>query len=527
MPLVSEMMNDAVPAKRLLLFLGGLALLVAFCFQGSRGLYESTEGRYAECARQSMEQGRLSEPVLNGENHWTKPPLAYYCMAAGMAVLGTNTWGVRIGLSVAFFFTVWAVYQTGVLMWGKRAGMFCGIVYAFSGFPPGAAWIVSTDTYLALWEALVFLFFWMAVRKNHWVFIVMMWISLGLAFLTKGFPAILCMVAPVATNIYLRRSGQKIPRFLNPVGLLLFIVIGFSWYIVKAVEHPGLLRYWVMEEGVGRNVLGEFHRNAQFYKPFTIYGPILLGGLLPWAGFLAWHFKRIPWPRGRWFRVTSWPYPAEWLFIVTGFFIPLVILCFSTSRLPMYVLPLFSLMALAAGKGLDFLAKQDHLQFRTVIRVTVGMALLLIAAKGVGAYLIQSPNDMERLAHAVKPILDRYPTHELHVLKQDPLYGLQFYLNRERIDKIRIEDAGDILIKAQSGTPQLTLVRDKHMKQPQSLIDKRLYDTIPINKSWTLIVMPASEKEASTNDQEEKRYEAPEYALGNCCNSLLYGHVRF
>ncbi len=491
MPIDSESENNVHPPKRLLLLVGALSVLVAFSFQGSRGLYESTEGRYAECARQSMEQGTLDEPVLNGENHWTKPPLAYYGMAAGMAVLGTNTWGVRIGLSFAFLFTVWAVYGMGGLIWGKRAGLLCAIAYGLSFFPPIAAWIVSTDTYLALWEALVFWAFWAAVRRNQGRYVVLMWLALGLAFLTKGFPSVLCMVAPVVAYVYMRRSGEPLPRFLNPLGVVLFLGVGFSWYIAKAAAHPGLFHYWIMEEGVGRNVWGEFNRNAQFYKPLTIYGPVLLGGVLPWAGLIAWHYKRIPWPGGRWLRVTAWPCSAEWLFILTSLFIPLLILCLSTSRLPMYVLPLFVPIALAMGKGLDYLLEKGHLRLRTVLAAACATALLLIAVKGIGSH-IDSPNDMARLARDVKRVLDRYPKHELYVLKQNPLYGIQFYLNNERIGKVKLENAGDLITKAQAGTPQLTLLRTKYLKGPRSFLDPSLYDMFPINHSWALIAMPAT-----------------------------------
>lgn len=51
-----------------------LALLASFLFQGSRGLYEPTEGRYAECARETLLSGYLFDPLLNGAYHWSKPP---------------------------------------------------------------------------------------------------------------------------------------------------------------------------------------------------------------------------------------------------------------------------------------------------------------------------------------------------------------------------------------------------------------------------------------------------------------------
>ncbi|MFH0910724.1 MAG: hypothetical protein V1918_04375 [Planctomycetota bacterium] len=66
----------------------GLAFVSAFACQGSRGLYETTEGRYAECARQTLHTDDWDEPVLNGENHWSKPPFTYFCIMGGMLLAG-------------------------------------------------------------------------------------------------------------------------------------------------------------------------------------------------------------------------------------------------------------------------------------------------------------------------------------------------------------------------------------------------------------------------------------------------------
>lgn len=49
------------------------ASAAAAAFHGARGLYETTEGRYAECAREMAQAGTWLEPVLNGHPHWTKP----------------------------------------------------------------------------------------------------------------------------------------------------------------------------------------------------------------------------------------------------------------------------------------------------------------------------------------------------------------------------------------------------------------------------------------------------------------------
>ena len=64
------------------------AFLAAFAFQGSRGLYETSEGCYAECAREMIESGNYLEPTLGYRPHWTKPPMTYWAIAAGIRLAG-------------------------------------------------------------------------------------------------------------------------------------------------------------------------------------------------------------------------------------------------------------------------------------------------------------------------------------------------------------------------------------------------------------------------------------------------------
>lgn len=113
-----------------------IAFLITLVFQGNRGLYESTEGRYAECGREMLVTGKYLEPTLDFKPHWTKPPMTYWAIAGGMALFGKNAWGVRAYLILAFCVIVAIVFLTANYLWGSDVVPYCALIHATSLFPP-------------------------------------------------------------------------------------------------------------------------------------------------------------------------------------------------------------------------------------------------------------------------------------------------------------------------------------------------------------------------------------------------------
>uniref|UniRef100_UPI00235297DB ArnT family glycosyltransferase n=1 Tax=Flexistipes sinusarabici TaxID=2352 RepID=UPI00235297DB len=83
-------------------------------------LFETTEARYAEVAREMMVTGNYLEPQFEGVRHFHKPPFAYWMMAAGMKIFGMNGFGVRFFGVVAAVFSVFFLYKTAGLFFKER-----------------------------------------------------------------------------------------------------------------------------------------------------------------------------------------------------------------------------------------------------------------------------------------------------------------------------------------------------------------------------------------------------------------------
>jgi 4-amino-4-deoxy-L-arabinose transferase len=247
-----------------------------------------------------------------------------------------------------------------------------------------------------------------------------MWLAWGLAFLTKGPPALLPLLALLVLG---RLSRRRVP-LADPAGLAAFAVVGLSWYAWVAARHAGLLGYFVGHEVVGRALSNEFGRNSQWWKPFVVYLPFLVLGQGAWLLAAA----RIPRaegltsPRALWDRVRRGDAGS---LLLLWLLLPLVILSISSSRLPLYVLPLHAPISLAVARALVRERAGDGV--RRALAVALPSALVLVLLKGAAAHALPpSELDMRRLVEATRR--EAGPDAEVRAFGDERLYGLQFYL---------------------------------------------------------------------------------------------------
>jgi 4-amino-4-deoxy-L-arabinose transferase-like glycosyltransferase len=417
------------PERRYVLVLAALAAILAFAFQGSRGLYETTEGRYAESAREMLETGNWLVPQLDYAPHWTKPPLAYWAIAGGMALLGTNEWGARFANAVAFIFAVLVVSALARAMWDGRTGLVAGLIYALSPFAVLGASTVQTDLLLSLWELLAVLCYWRAYRAEgpqdarRWI--VGMWALLGAAFLTKGPPGLIALVAILAFRIYLAATGRKGPGLRSFPGILLMLVVGLGWYVVVAARNPGLLDYFLGTEIYARIATAKLERNPEWYKPLVIFvPPLLFGAGTAMAAWIVELVKNRP-LFGRRSLARLLREDERLAFLALWLVVPLVIFSLAKSRLPLYVLPIFPAAALATARvALRTIERPGFARAAIVAAIVTGAAL--VALKGESARY-RSDLDMKALYGACREARRGETAFFLYDSRE--LFGLQFYLD--------------------------------------------------------------------------------------------------
>jgi 4-amino-4-deoxy-L-arabinose transferase-like glycosyltransferase len=341
---VSDSSASPVPRVWPEALLALLVLVTLFSFLGTGGLNEPDEGRYAEIGREMAAGGSWLVPHLNGIPQFQKPPLMHWAIATSLKVFGVNEWAARLPPALAALGTLLLTWWMGRMLFGRREAALAVLVLLSCLEFFGMARLLTPDMLMTFWICAALACLVKRVRGKGrplwgWLFFV----AMGLGFMTKGPMA---FVVPLSGAIAWQRAerrnggGFRLPWVR---GMALALLVALWWFVALSLHDPALFRYFAGDELVQRFGSGHHGRS----KPWWFFLVVLPAGAFPWTFLLAALAgeRALAWWRG------ARPAPAAWLLM--GWVLPpLVILSFSGSKLPTYILPLFPALALAAGRGI-------------------------------------------------------------------------------------------------------------------------------------------------------------------------------
>jgi len=402
-------------------------LAFALAFQGARPLWEPDEGRYVTVSLEMLRTGDWWTPRLHHEiPHYSKPPLTYWANAASIGLLGRNEWAARLPAALAFFGTILLVgFMARRLAPGT--GLAAPLVYATSLLPFVAANIVTTDTLLGFGIALGVAGF-VELAFGHGsprLARSMLWGGFGLAFLTKGPPGLLPLLAILVYCAFDRGHWRGRRRVASLGAMALFLVFAFGWFLHEIAIRPDLLSYLLGAEVVERVGSAEFRRHSGWRGLFEAYGPVLVAGMLPWAPLAL---------RPRRHAGGDVPLRRPLRFVRVWFLVPLVVFAAAQSRLPLYLLQLAAPAALWIAIRIGPIGRSKRARVAILAWI-----LLLLALKATSGF-VPSPRDGRRFAAELLALLPERPS-EVAFVETRPRYTLSFYLDCEieRIDLASIQ----------------------------------------------------------------------------------------
>src|ERR1019366_772334 len=113
-----------------LLLLGAAALYLARL--GRVGLFDPSEGTYAEIPREMLALRDWLTPHFNFVRYFEKPPLLYWLNALSLGALGNSEFSARLVTALAAVSGIGVVYGIGRDLWGRQAGLASAAILATS-----------------------------------------------------------------------------------------------------------------------------------------------------------------------------------------------------------------------------------------------------------------------------------------------------------------------------------------------------------------------------------------------------------
>ncbi len=305
---------------------------------GSFGLAESSEARYAEISKEMVNSGDFLHPTLLGIKHFHKPPITYYITSLGYKIFGINEFGARFFLGIALILQILLVFKIGLLLFkDEKIAYASALIYSSFPIVLIAARNLTTDAYLVSF-ILLSIFLWLHFIKSKKIYYLYgFYMAMGLVFLTKGPVGLLPAITFIICWKHFHKDKYRF-SIHEGIGILLMLLLSGSWFIEIILDDPKVWDYLINDHVINRAT-----NAAQFYRtqPFWYY--LLLAPVLglPWIFFIFTTFfkeNKEVWKGDK--NIKSLLLTTLILFIVFSLF---------SSKLTLYILPLFPFIALLCG----------------------------------------------------------------------------------------------------------------------------------------------------------------------------------
>ncbi len=219
----------------------------------------------AQIAHNMLQSGDWVTARLDGVAYLEKSPLKYWMIAVSFLIFGVHDWAARIPLAISTVLLCWVTAKFGEWAFGKRTGMYAGLVLATSIGLFLFTRILIPDVVLTLTITLTM---WGLLRtldseEHHptaWA--MLMWAGMGTGLLLKG---LIAAVFPIASAlVYLALTGQLLERKtwqrIRPfTGTLLLLLIAAPWHVLATLRNPPYFDFTMHSES------GSYHGFFWFY----------------------------------------------------------------------------------------------------------------------------------------------------------------------------------------------------------------------------------------------------------------------
>lgn len=321
------------------LIVAAFAALLVLPPLGQHLIAYSGEARMALLARDMIERRTLFSARVEGQHYRNKPPLYPWSIALLSLPHGRVTEATaQVPVALAAIATAVLTCLLGIRLFGRRAGLWAGLILATSAGFFSHSQVLLPDMLMTAFTTAALLAFWRAVSAPAGqIALAGFYAALAFAVFSKG-PAGLLPLLAASTWLVTEHGLPGLARLWSPAGLAIFAAVTLSWL-----------------------------------APFLSAGPQSFGETVVWEDWLSWYLgvpsprrvanflldglvRFLPWslvlPLGLVHAVRSRRDPAaRWALL--SFLVPLAVIVLSRSRLPIYLLPVYPAAAILVAWWAD------------------------------------------------------------------------------------------------------------------------------------------------------------------------------
>lgn len=322
-------------------------LLIYILPLGVRPVMIPDEARYAEIPREMIAADNWVSPHLNGLRYFEKPVLGYWVTGISMQVFGDNAFAMRLPSALSAGLSALALFMLLSSFTQRRTtALNAAMIYLsmLGVFLIGTINILDSVFSFLLTAAFVTFYYshQETDSKRRLVYLVLLGVFCGAAFLAKGFLAFVLLGAVIGP--YVIWQGRWRELFTRGwISLLSAIVVIAPWAILVHLQEPDYWHYFFWEEHVKRFA----SEDAQHGEPFWFYLMFLPLLTLPWIAQLPMVLKNL-------FRNNDHNTDNGLVkYSILWFVMPFIFFSISRGKLPTYILPCLAPLAVLLVVGME------------------------------------------------------------------------------------------------------------------------------------------------------------------------------
>ena len=361
-----------------------IILLIQLVGIFDHSLWTPDEPRVAEIAREMAISGDYLIPHHSNAPFLEQPPLYFTLAALSFGIFGTSNEGFGRLISVIFALATLAIVFFGTRrLFSERASMLAILILSscYTFFEVSHKMLV--DSALCFFITAGLFSFILADTGKFRHGYKLFWISLGLAFMTKGLIGIAIPGVAVITYYIWQGRFPDLKKIWFFQGCAIVVIFMAAWTFIL-FQRGGIefIRIFYLFNQVGRFFNAGIYSGGHV-RPFYYYLTTI------WADAAPWSLILFP------FFISIRNYTNEKRFIVSWFAAGFILLSIVSTKRGLYILPLLPAMAIMAALWMEHAITEASSKidqaFLWIIIILVSICSLLLpfvyVMKFQGAYL--------------------------------------------------------------------------------------------------------------------------------------------